>query len=157
MKTKKKIETSPVLVFYSFTALRSKLYTFSYNNPNGTQSTAGIIQKAKQKGIQKATKCGDYKNSLFMSETTNATNYSFRSNLHQLSVEKQNKLALNPFDDKRMYLNPIKSLPWDKHTQQGDCPCLYCLKITLMYHDDLTEKCETDEENYLINWYWKKS
>ena len=60
-----------------------------------------------------------------MSETTNATNYSIRSNLHQLSVETQNKLALNTFDDKRMYLNPIQILPWDKHTQQGDCPCLY--------------------------------
>ena len=47
-----------------------------------------------------------------MSETT----YSIRSNLHQLSVEKQNKLALNPFDDKRVYLNPIQSLSWDEHT-----------------------------------------
>ena len=40
---KMKIETSPVLVLDSFTALRSKSYTFSYNS---------IIQKAKQKGIQ---------------------------------------------------------------------------------------------------------
>ena len=81
---KKKIETSPVLVLDSFTASRSKSYTFSYNNPNG------IIQRAKQKGIENAHKCEDYKNSLFMSETTNPTNYSIRSNLHQLSVEKQN-------------------------------------------------------------------
>ena len=89
------------IVLDSVTALRSKSYMFSYNN----------IQRAKQKGIQKAPKCEDYKNSLLMSETTNATNYSIRSNLHQLSVEKQNKLALNPFDDKRMYLNPIQSVP----------------------------------------------
>ena len=41
---KMKIETSPVLVLDSFTALRSKSYTFSYDS---------IIQKAKQKGIQK--------------------------------------------------------------------------------------------------------
>ena len=38
-----KIETSPVCVLDSFTALRSKSYSFSYNS----------IQKAKQKGIQK--------------------------------------------------------------------------------------------------------
>ena len=38
-----KIETSPVLVLDTFTALRAKSYSFSYNN----------IQKAKQKGIQK--------------------------------------------------------------------------------------------------------
>ena len=59
-----------------------------------------------------------------MSEATNALNYSIRSNLHQILVEKRNKLALNPFDDKRMYLNPKQSLPLDKHIQQGDCPCV---------------------------------
>ena len=57
-----------------------------------------------------------------MSETANALNYSIRSNLHQLLVEKRNKLALNLFDGKRMYLNPKQSLPLDKHIQQGDCP-----------------------------------
>ena len=43
---KMKIETSPVLVLDTFTALRSKSYSFWYNS----------IQKAKQKGIQKARK-----------------------------------------------------------------------------------------------------
>ena len=52
---KMKIETSPVLVLDTFTALRSKSYSFSYNN----------IQKAKQKGIQKAPKYEEYQNSLF--------------------------------------------------------------------------------------------
>ena len=55
---KMKIETSPILVLDTFTALRSKSYSFSYNN---TQSAFGI-QKAKQKGIQKAPKCEHYKN-----------------------------------------------------------------------------------------------
>ena len=95
-------------------------------------------------------------NSLFMSETTNATSFLIRSNVHQLSVEKQNKLALNPFDDKRMYLNPIQSLPWDKHTQKGDCPCIYCLKLSGLYYKEITEKCKTDEELSLIVWYWKE-
>ena len=44
-----------------------------------------------------------------MSEATNAINYSIRSNLHQLTVQYPNKLAFNPFDDKRMYLNPLQS------------------------------------------------
>ena len=146
-----KIETSPVLVLDSFTALRSKPYNFSYNKPNG------IIQRAKQKGIQKAPKCEDYKKSLFMSETTSATKYSIRSNLHQLLVEKQNKLALNPFDDKRLYLNPIQNLPWDEHTQQGDYPCIYCLKLVGLYYKELTENCKTDEELYLNVWYWTQT
>ena len=105
---KMKIETSPVLVLDSFTALRSKSYSFSYNN----------VQKSKQKGIQNAPECEDYTRCLFMSETTSATNYSIGSNLHKLSVEKENKLALNPFDDKRVYLNPIQSLSWDKHPER---------------------------------------
>ena len=84
-----KIGTSPVLVLDSFTALRSKSYIFSYNKSKPTV----IIQKAKKRNT-KARQCEDYNNSLFMSETTNATNYSIRSNLNQLSVVKQNKLAL---------------------------------------------------------------
>ena len=73
------------------------------------------------------------------------TNFSNRSILHQLSVEKQIKLALNPFDHKRMYINPIKCLPWEKQTQQGDYPCLYSLKFILLYHKELTEN-KTDEQ-----------
>ena len=78
---KMKIETSAVLVLDSFTALRSKSYSFSYND----------FKKSKQKGIQNAPECEDYTRCLFMSETTSATNYSTRSNLHKLSVKKQNK------------------------------------------------------------------
>ena len=126
---KMKTETGPVLVLDNFTALQSKSYTFFYN----TQSASGGIQKAKQKGIQKAPSCEDYKNSLFNSETTNGTNYSIRSNLHKLTVQYLNKLALNPFDDKRMYLNPIQSLPWNKHSQKGDCPCILCIKFIRLY------------------------
>ena len=149
-----KIETSPVLVLDTFTALRSKSYSFSYNNNNN-------IQKAKQKGIQKAPKCEHYKNSLFNSETSSSTNISIRSNLHNLTVQKQNKLALNPFDDKRLYINPIQSLPWDKHTQKGDCPCIYCLKLIGLYYKELTindnNTKKTDEEIYFNVWYWKQA
>ena len=152
---KMKIETSPVLVLDTFTALRSKSYSFSYNNPNG------IIQKAKQKGIQKAPKCEEYQNSLFNSETSSSTNISIRSNLHNLTVEQQPKLCLNPFDDKRLYINPIQSLPWDKHTQKGDCPCIYCLKLIGLYYKDLTinddSSKKTDEEIYWSVWYWKQA
>ena len=66
---KMKIETSPVLVSDSFTALLSKSYTFSYNN----------IQKAKQKGIQKAPTCAGCKNSLFMTDTITQQGILFSS------------------------------------------------------------------------------
>ena len=149
---KMKIETNPVLVLDTFTALRSKSYSFSYNS---------ITQKAKQKGIQKAPKCEEYQNSMFNSETSSSTNISIRSNLHNLTVEKQPKLCLNPFDDKRLYINPIQSLPWDKHTQKGDCPCIYCLKLFGLYYKDLTIKVDgskkTGEEIYLNIWYQKEN
>ena len=99
-----KFETNPGLVLGNFTALRSMSYSFSYNiNDN--------IREAKQKRKHHTPKYTDYIYSLFNSGTTVETKSSTRSNLHQLSVEKQNKLALNPFCDKRMYINPIKSLP----------------------------------------------
>ena len=117
---KMKIETSPVLVLDSFTALQSKSYSFSYNG----------FQKAKPRRIRNAPECGDYTRCLFVSETTSATIYSFRSSLHSITVEKQNKLALNPFHDKRVYLNPIQSLSWDKHTQKG---CVYVYIYIYIY------------------------
>ena len=122
---KLKIETSQVLVLDGFQILQSKSYSFSFNNnPNGTQSYSGIIRKAKQKRIKSAPECEDYINSLFMSETTSPTIYYWiRSILHQLSVKKQNKVASNLFDDKRLYINPIQSLPWNKHTQKGNRLC----------------------------------
>ena len=140
-----KIETSPVLVLDNFVALRSKSYAYSY----------GATQISKQKGIQKSPKKESYINSLFNSKTTTATNYSIHSNAHNLTVQKQDKLALNPFDDKRVYLNPIQSLPWENYTQKGDCPCIYCLKLIGLYYKELSTsetdgKPNRDEEIYNI-------
>ena len=111
---KKKIETSPIIELNNFVALRSKSFSFSYK----------FLQKAKQKGIQHTPQNKQLMNSLFNSQTTTATNYSIRSDAHSLIVQKQDKLALDPFDDKRVYLNPKQNLSWDKHTQKGDCPCI---------------------------------
>ena len=143
---KMKIETSPVLEIDRFVALRSKSYSYSYNQK----------ESSRQKGIQKTPKMESYINSLFNSKTTESTNYSIRSNQYQLTVQKQNKLALNPFDDKRLYLDPIKSLPWDKHIQRGDCRCILCIKLIGLYCKDLTEN-KTDEEICFNVWYWKQT
>ena len=110
--------------------------------------------------MQKSPKKERYIKSLFNSETTPATNYSIRSNAHSLTVQKQDKLALNPFDDKRLYLNPLQSLPLDKHTQKSDCRCIYCLKLIGLYYTELTEGLSgvnCDEELYLKVWYLKEN
>ena len=150
---KMKIETSPTIELDNFIALRSKSYSFSYKNAQST------VQKSKQKGIQHTPIYSQFINSLFNSETTTATNYSIRSNAHSLTVQKQDKLALNPFDDKRVYLNPIQSLSWDKHVQSGDCPCIYCLKLVGLYYTELSTSDGTslpDEEIYYNIWTLKE-
>ena len=144
---KMKIETSLIIEFDNFVAVRSKSYSFSYKT----------TQKSKQKGIQHAPQNKQFINSLFNSQTTTATNFSIRSDAHNIAVQKQVKLALNPFDDKRVYLNRIQSLSWDKHTQNGDCPCIYCLKLIGLYYKELSIKGTFgDEEIYYNIWTLKE-
>ena len=156
---KMKIETSPIIELHNFVALRSKSYSFSY--VAAQKATQKTVQKSKQKGIQHTPIYSQFINSLFNSETTTATNYSIRSNAHNLTVQKQDKLALNSFDDKRVYLNTIQSLSWDKHTQKGDCRCIYCLKFVGLYYTELTINDDgskkTDGDYYFNVWFFKKN
>ena len=115
-----------------------------------------IYKKEDKKVYKKNPENEDYKRSLFLSQTQNSTNYSMRSNQHQITVEKQTKLDLNSFDDKRLYLDPMKSLPWDKHTQAGDCQCILCIKFIGLYYKELTQN-RSDEGIYYNNWYWKQT
>ena len=101
-------ETSPVLVLHTLTAFRSKSFSFSYK----TNHASMFVQKAK-KGIKQPLNV--YEISLVKSETIRATNYSFRSNIHRLTVEKQTSFE-HFFDDTRTHINRIKSLLLDKHT-----------------------------------------
>ena len=145
---KMKIETSPIIELDNFVALRSKSYSFSYQATQ--EATQKTVQKSKQNGIQHTTQNKQFINSLFNSQTTTATNYSIRSDAHNLTVQKQDNLALNPFDDKCVYLNPIQSLSWDKHTQKGDCPCIYCLKLIGLYYKELSINGTIGMKKYTI-------
>ena len=140
-----KIETSPHLYLDEFCSLRAKSYAFKIND----------IKKSKQKGIQKAPDIEEYKHCLFNKNTTNQTNISIRSERHNINVIKQNKLALNSFDDKRLYINNTYSVPWDTHTQMYECPCILCIKFIALYYKELTHN-KTDEEIYYNVKYWKE-
>ena len=50
----------------------------------------------------------EYLKSLSNSQTTTASNYSIRSDAHSLTVQKQDKLALNPFDHKSVLKSNTK-------------------------------------------------
>ena len=151
-----KIETSPIIELDNFVALRSKSYSFSF------KSSRKVTQKSKQKGLQHTPILKQFINSLFNSQTTTATNNSIRSDAPILTVQKQDKLALNPFDDKRVNLNPKQSLSWDKHTQKGNCPCIYCLKLFGLYYEEITTN-KTDakplrnKEIYYTTWTLKEN
>ena len=39
-------------------------------------------------------------------------NYFLRSNNHEMNLQEIKKSTLSVFDDKRCYINNIKSIPW---------------------------------------------
>ena len=41
-----------------------------------------------------------------------ATNYSLKSKKHEITMIKQDKIALSSFDDKRCYINTYESVPY---------------------------------------------
>ena len=61
-------------------------------------------EEKKLKGITKATiqnqiNLEDYKNAIYEAKTI-VTNYTIYSNRHHLEIKEQNKIAIDPFDDK---------------------------------------------------------
>ena len=61
---------------------------------------------------------------------------SFKLASNSISIPSQLLKSLNPLYEMRMSIYPIENVPWDKHTQQGNCPCLFCLKFELLYHKE---------------------
>ena len=96
------VEIGPCIYIDEFVALRSKSYSYSY----------GDRHLIKQKRIKIKPKFEEFKSSLFDSMEFEAINRSIRSKNHQVYVSKQTKRSLNPFDDKRNYINSIESLPF---------------------------------------------
>ena len=102
-----KIETPKNLFIDVFIAFRSKMYAFK----------CGDDSKNRLKGIikvqSKNTKFEEYKICLDVEELENeCVNYNFRSINHDMYMQGIKKTALSIFDDKRNYLDNIKSIPW---------------------------------------------
>ena len=91
---KKKLETSPKLDLDEAVFFRSKSYCLNIKQ-NSSQ--------CKHKGVQDHNKytLEDYNNFLENTEIKYGINYSFRSNKHEITMVKRNKIALTTFDDKR--------------------------------------------------------
>ena len=91
-----------------FIELRSKMYASKCGDDNKNRLKG--ISKAQSKNIEFV----EYKISLDGEELENeCVNYILRSINHDLNMQGFKKTALSVFDDKRNYLDNIKSQPWN--------------------------------------------
>lgn len=100
-----------------FVGLRSKMYSFSYED-GGTKSTAKGVQKSFQD--QHLTH-EEYKRVLLGNSVTLVENINIRTDgHHNLFTVKTNKIGLNPLNDKRYITRDGESLAFG-HCKIGNC------------------------------------
>ena len=95
-------------IITEFCSLKPKMYSYEYID-NYT-----ILNKNKHKGIKISIdlKHNEYKRSLYKEELIYKEFYNLQLNKQKMFLDKINKIALNPFDSKRRWLNNIESVPY---------------------------------------------
>ena len=93
---------------YEYESIKSKMYSNEYID-NYT-----ILNKNKHKGIKLSVdlKHSEYKKALYKEKLIHKEFYNLQLNKQKICLDKINKIALNPFDSKRHWLNNIESLPY---------------------------------------------
>ena len=105
-----KIETPKNIFIDEFIALRSKMYAFKCKDKDENKNKLKCISKSQSKNI----KFEEYKKCLNGENFENeCVNYILKSNKHDMYMQEIKKTTLNNFDDKRNYLDNIKSIPWN--------------------------------------------
>ena len=106
-----KIETPKSIFIDEFIALRSKMYAFKCKDDTEDKNKLKSISKSQSKYI----KFDQYKICLEGEELENeCINYILKSTKHDdMYMQGIKKTTLSIFDDKRNYLNNIKSIPWN--------------------------------------------
>ena len=105
-----KIETPKNIIIDEFVCLRSKAYSFKCKNNDENKNKIKGISKSQSKHI----KFEEYYNCLFGREyQRECSNYIIRSINHEMILQEVKKSTLSLFDDKRCYINNIKSMPWN--------------------------------------------
>ena len=84
------------------------MHSFEYIN------NTVIKNENKCKGIKKSVdlKHDEYKQPLFNKEIIYKEFYNLQLNKQNIYLDKINKIALNPFDSKRYWIDNIKSVPY---------------------------------------------
>ena len=105
-----KIETPKNIGINEIVSLRSKAYSFKCKNEDEKKDKIKGISKSQSKHI----KFEEYYNCLFGGQyQKEGNNYIIRSINHEMVLQEVKKSTLSLFDDKRCYINNIKSIPWD--------------------------------------------
>ena len=81
-----------------FVGLRAKLYSYKVEESYEEKKCKGV----KKAVIKKTISFNDYKNCLFNNKPAMRKMNVIRSHLHTIFTETVNKIALSPFDDKRL-------------------------------------------------------
>ena len=92
-----------------FIGLRSKMYCVGIENNKFVRKANGVKSNVMQNTINDS----HYRDCLLNSTLIHREQFNITSRFHQLYTENFNKLALNPYDDKRCLLpNCTDTLPW---------------------------------------------
>ena len=96
-------------IITEFVGLRPKLYSYVTMNNKEEKKCKGIRKTIVKNKID----FKNYKDCLFNKSIIKKEQYNIRSYNHQVFTEKQNKVALSPYDDKRYILeDQIHTLAW---------------------------------------------
>ena len=109
------------LIITEFIGLKPKMYSFNYIDNNI------ILNKNIHKGVKESIclKHNEYKRSLYKEELIYKEFYNLQLNKQNIYLDKINKIALNPFESKRYWIDNINSLPYGYVEK--------CFKINLLF------------------------
>ena len=93
-------------IITEFTAVKPKMYSYEYID------SYTILNKNKQKGVCVDLKHNEYKRALYKEELIYKKFYNLQLSKQKIYLDKINKIALNPFDSKRHWIDNINSVPY---------------------------------------------
>ena len=95
-------------IITEFIRLKPKMHSFNYIDNNI------IVNNNFHKGVKKSIclKHDEYKRSLYKEQLIYKEFYNLQLNKQNIYLDKIRKIALNPFESKRFWIDNINSLPY---------------------------------------------
>ena len=99
-------------IITEFVGIRSKMYALKYQN----QKEKKIAKGTKKSTVKNTISFQDYKNCIMREETSYRKQNLIRSDAHTIYSVQVNKIALNPYDDKRCLTDTLTSFPYGHYS-----------------------------------------